>query len=125
MAHRLSDFEAPASEADGARRSSLGVILGRYASKRTTFARRRVAIAVALLCGASPVAAQEAVPSTFDIAAFQIAGNTLLSADTVERAVYPYAGPGRSEADVEAARGALQKAFEDAGYVAVSVVVPE
>jgi hemolysin activation/secretion protein len=61
----------------------------------------------------------------FDIFAFSVRGNTLLSADAVERAVYPYLGPGRSEADVEGARSALQKAFEDAGYVAVSVFVPE
>lgn len=61
----------------------------------------------------------------FDILAFQVRGNTVLAPDVVERAVYPHMGPGRSEADVEAARASLQKAFEDAGYVAVSVYVPE
>ncbi|MCG2842854.1 ShlB/FhaC/HecB family hemolysin secretion/activation protein [Sandaracinobacter sp. RS1-74] len=43
----------------------------------------------------------------------------------MERVVYPFMGPNRTESDVEAARAALQKAFEDAGYVAVSVFVPE
>ncbi|MCG2842849.1 ShlB/FhaC/HecB family hemolysin secretion/activation protein [Sandaracinobacter sp. RS1-74] len=43
----------------------------------------------------------------------------------VERAIYPFMGPGRTESDVEGARSALQKAFEDAGYVAVSVFIPE
>lgn len=62
---------------------------------------------------------------TFDIRAFQVRGNTVLSADAVERAVYPFMGPGRTEADVEGARAALQSAFEDAGYVAVSVFLPE
>lgn len=65
-------------------------------------------------------------PATqFDIRAFQVRGNTVLAPDVVERAVYPFMGPGRTETDVENARAALQKAFEDAGYVAVSVFLPE
>lgn len=94
------------------------------------------AITAALTMSVSPAAwAQDAgtaaidastMPATqFDIRAFQVRGNTVLAPDAVERAVYPFMGPGRSEADVEAARAALQKAFEDAGYVAVSVSVPE
>lgn len=72
------------------------------------------------------VATAPSVPATqFDIRAFQVRGNTVLAPDAVERAVYPYMGPGRTEADVKSARAALQKAFEDAGYVAVSVFVPE
>ncbi len=76
---------------------------------------------------ASPaVQAASAAPAPhFDIRAFQVKGNTLLPPDTVERAVYPYLGPDKSEADVEAARAALQKAFEERGYVAVSVLLPE
>lgn len=66
-----------------------------------------------------------AITPTFDISAFQVKGNTVLPPDMVERAVYPFMGPGRSEADVESARGALQKAYTDRGYVAVSVFVPE
>ncbi len=78
---------------------------------------------------ATPSYAQEASgvapASRFDIRAFQVKGNRLLPPDTVERAVYPYLGPDKSEADVEAARAALQKAFEERGYVAVSVFLPE
>ena len=70
-------------------------------------------------------AAAQSSAATFDIRAFAVRGNTLLSQDAVERAIYPFAGPGRSEADVEGARAALQKAFEDAGYEAVSVFIPE
>lgn len=61
----------------------------------------------------------------FDIMAFQVKGNTLLSPDDVERAILPFMGPGKSEADVEDARAALQKVYEDKGYVAVSVLIPE
>ena len=73
---------------------------------------------------ARPVPEAPAAPA-FDIRAFQVRGNTLLPPDTVERAIYPHMGPDRTEADVEAARAALQQAFEDAGYVAVSVFIPE
>lgn len=75
-------------------------------------------------CAQDGALAQSSDP-TFNIQAFKVRGNTLLSQDVVERAIYPHMGPGRSEADVEAARAALQKAFEDAGYVAVSVFIPE
>ncbi|MDQ8757551.1 ShlB/FhaC/HecB family hemolysin secretion/activation protein [Sphingosinicella sp. LHD-64] len=101
---------------------------------------------LAALSGAPPAHAQEAAasrqgaadgsqlsaagpapePATrFDIRAFQVRGNTILAPNAVERAVYPFMGPGRTSEDVEAARAALQKAFEDAGYVAVSVFIPE
>ena len=63
--------------------------------------------------------------SSFDIMAFQVKGNTILSPNAVERAILPFMGPGKSEADVEGARAALQKAYEDRGYVAVSVLIPE
>lgn len=77
---------------------------------------------------ASPAGAETpaGTPATrFDIRAFQVRGNTVLPPDVVERAVYPFMGPGRTAEDVEAARAALQKAFEDRGYVAVSVFLPE
>ncbi|MEG3089650.1 ShlB/FhaC/HecB family hemolysin secretion/activation protein [Sphingomonas sp. PB4P5] len=79
---------------------------------------------------AAPVAVQEqaapaAPAAAFEIRAFAVRGNKVLSADAVERAIYPFTGPDKSAADVELARAALQKAFEDAGYVAVSVFIPE
>ncbi|MFZ2980905.1 MAG: POTRA domain-containing protein, partial [Sphingobium sp.] len=76
-------------------------------------------------------AASSPTPATqFEIRAFQVKGNVtaagpLLPPDRVERVIYPFMGPDRSEADVESARAALQKAYEDAGYPAVSVFVPE
>ena len=88
------------------------------------------AVVVAMLCiptvsaDAQDVSAQSAAAS-FDIMAFQVRGNTVLAPDDVERAILPFLGPGKSEADVEAARAALQKLYEDKGYVAVSVYIPE
>jgi hemolysin activation/secretion protein len=88
------------------------------------------ALVLGMLLAASPAGAQDAPAdaapaSRFEIRAFRVKGNTLLPPEAVERAIYPHTGPDKSEADVEAARAALQKAFEDRGYVAVSVFIPE
>ncbi len=74
---------------------------------------------------AAPLAPAAAEVKPFEIRAFAVRGNKVLSPDKVERAVYPFTGPGKTPADVESARAALQKAFEDAGYIAVSVFIPE
>lgn len=87
---------------------------------------RGVAAAHVLAVGlavAQHAAAQDA--TRFEVRAFQVKGNTVLDPDTVERAVYPFMGPDRSSDDIEAARAALQKAYEERGFVAVSVFVPE
>ncbi|WP_196221853.1 ShlB/FhaC/HecB family hemolysin secretion/activation protein [Sphingobium sp. CAP-1] len=57
--------------------------------------------------------------------AYDVLGNTLLSRNAIERAVYPYLGPGRSAADIDAARVALEKAYHDTGYQSVVVQVTE
>lgn len=64
-------------------------------------------------------------PARFDVLAYQVVGNTLLDTLTIERAVYPYLGPQRTEADVEAARQALQAIYDQRGYPTVSVGIPE
>ena len=56
---------------------------------------------------------------------FQVRGNTVLSKEAIEEAVYPHLGPGKSVADVEKARADLEKAYHDAGYLTVYVTVPE
>jgi hemolysin activation/secretion protein len=42
----------------------------------------------------------------------------------IEKAVYPWLGPGRTAGDVEQARAALEKAYRDKGYQTVSVEIP-
>lgn len=73
----------------------------------------------------SPSMAAAEEPVQFDIWAFRIDGNTLLDDQTVERAVYPFVGPGKGIPDVEQARTALEKSFHDAGYATVLVDIPE
>lgn len=49
----------------------------------------------------------------------------MLPESRIEEAVTPYLGEGKSIADVEAARSALEKAYRDAGYLTVLVDIPE
>lgn len=60
----------------------------------------------------------------FDILEFVVEGDTLLGAAVIERTVYPFLGPQRGVADAESARKALEKAYHDAGYLSVNVVLP-
>jgi hemolysin activation/secretion protein len=76
--------------------------------------------------GASPSTGPAAVTDvrTFDIEAFDVQGVKLLPQIDVERAVYPFLGPGRLAEDVERARAALEKVYRDRGYQSVAVEIP-
>lgn len=55
---------------------------------------------------------------------FRVQGSTALPPEVVERAVYPYLGPGRTAEDAEMARAALERAYQEHGYQTVSVSLP-
>jgi len=78
--------------------------------------------AALLLVAATPGSLLAA--DTFDVNEIRIDGSTVLPEEQVEETVYPYLGPGKSAADVESARHALQDAYTKAGYVTVSVAPP-
>ena len=81
-------------------------------------------IAASAACWAQASAPVEAqVP--FDILEYEIEGNSVLSVEAIEKAVTPYLGEQRSLADAEAARSALEKAYQSAGYLTVFVDLPE
>lgn len=97
---------------------------------RSAFAAPAAGLMLALCCGV--VSAQETPPApaaaparTVTINEYIVRGNTVLDARAIERAVTPYLGPERSLADVEAARGALQAAYQERGYQSVYVDLPE
>jgi hemolysin activation/secretion protein len=69
----------------------------------------------------SPVASKA---PTFNIFEYEIEGNTVLPIEVVERVVSPFMGPGKTLADVEAARAALEKVYQDSGYITVFVDLP-
>ncbi len=56
---------------------------------------------------------------------YRVLGTKQLPRIEVEEAVYPFLGPGRTFDDVEKARAALEKAYQDKGYKATQIVVPE
>jgi hemolysin activation/secretion protein len=66
----------------------------------------------------------DAPAKTFDIEAYDVDGAKILAPVDVERAVYPFLGPGRTSADVGLARDALEKAYRDRGYQSVVVEIP-
>jgi len=92
------------------------------------------AFGVALTAAGAPARAQSDQPAAppaagdnarFDVFEYVIEGNTVLPVATIERTVTPFLGPGRPMADVEAARSALEKAYQGAGYLSVFVDIPE
>ncbi|WP_323120582.1 ShlB/FhaC/HecB family hemolysin secretion/activation protein [Burkholderia alba] len=96
---------------------------------------RRQGWACVLLVGGLSLAAgaraQEAAPAaasaprSFDINEFIVRGNTTLQSLDIEKAVYPFEGPGRTLDDVNAARDALQKVYQEKGYQSVVVDLPQ
>ena len=61
---------------------------------------------------------------TFYIREYRVNGAHHLQPIEIQAAVYPFLGPGRTARDVEAARAALLKAYQDKNYTSVDVVVP-
>lgn len=72
----------------------------------------------------APVATEQPASPRFDIREYQVDGNSVLSTEEIERAVYPYLGPAKTQADIQEARKALEAAYRQAGYKAVTVTVP-
>lgn len=70
---------------------------------------------------AQPAPSDEPV---FDVYEYVVEGNTLLPAAQVEKSLAPYMGPGRRFADLEQARAALEKVYQDTGYLSVLVSLP-
>ena len=61
----------------------------------------------------------------FNVFEFKIDGNTVLNKGKIEEAVYPFLGEAKTFEDVEKARQALEKTYQDAGYLTVSVSIPQ
>ena len=62
---------------------------------------------------------------TFNVFEFKVNGNSVLTTGKIEEAVYPFLGPDKTINDVENARLALEKTYQDAGYLTVSVLIPQ
>jgi hemolysin activation/secretion protein len=64
-------------------------------------------------------------PPRFDIQRFDVQGNSLLSAEEVAEAVGPYTGKSKDFGDVQRALEALQRRYQQRGFGAAQVVLPE
>ncbi|MBN1141947.1 MAG: ShlB/FhaC/HecB family hemolysin secretion/activation protein [Deltaproteobacteria bacterium] len=86
------------------------------------------AILAALVFGVlwSPALASDQVEidPSFEIKGFRVEGNTLLAAETLEEVLRPFTGPAKTFQDVEAGRTALEKYYQENGYVRVLVNIP-
>lgn len=65
------------------------------------------------------------VNPSFNVFEFQIDGNTVLPKGKLEEAVYPFLGVTKTIDDIEKARVALEKTYLDAGYLTISVSIPQ
>jgi hemolysin activation/secretion protein len=70
------------------------------------------------------IAESAAAQPRFDILELVVEGDTVLGSDAIERVVYPFLGTGKTVADAEGARKALEKAYQDAGFLSVNVLLP-
>lgn len=80
---------------------------------------------ILILLPVSGICSGEGVETSFDIKSFEVTGNTIFPADKLQGVVSPFTGKGKTAADVEHARDALEKLYHDAGYPAVLVNIPE
>lgn len=62
---------------------------------------------------------------TFDIMEYEVVGNSVLAKEKIEEAVYDFMGEAKTIDDVEKARAALEKTYQDAGFLTVSINIPQ
>src|ERR1700754_4200360 len=105
--------------------------LGRQAPPSPSYTARIQICICALACltiGAAAAAESDkpaAAQQKFDVLELRVLGNTTLDARAIEAAVYPYTGPDKAMADIEAARAALERTYHDRGFGTVFVDIPE
>lgn len=90
-------------------------------------ALRRLLLAVALVVTANAAFAQDAaIPAPkFDIQRYEVVGDTILGAETVQRLVTPHTGKQKDFGDVQRALEALEGAYRALGYGVIQVQLPE
>jgi len=85
-----------------------------------------VVAGVALAAASWVVQAQEGDPiGRFDVARYQVEGNTLLPQAQVDALLSPFTGKSKDFGDVQRALEALESAYRARGYNVVQVVLPE
>src|SRR5687768_17222177 len=88
----------------------------------------RLVVSSTLLILATSAWANEAPSDTttrFDIARFEVEGNTPLSQQAAQDLFVPFTGKSRDFGDVQRAVEALESAYQRLGFSVVHVIVPE
>ncbi|MGA9110650.1 MAG: ShlB/FhaC/HecB family hemolysin secretion/activation protein [Smithella sp.] len=93
-------------------------LAGRFFLLFLVIAAFQISLPMSFAAGAEAVAA-------FEIRAYELSGNSIFPAEKLQKAVKAFTGAGKTAADVEKARDALEKLYHDAGYPAVLVNIPE
>lgn len=83
--------------------------------------------ACALMAVMGQVSAQDvAIPAPkFNIQKFEVIGDSVLGAETIQRLVTPFTGQNKDFSDVQRALEALEGAYRDRGYGVIQVALPE
>ena len=68
---------------------------------------------------------EPAATTRFDIARFEVSGNTLLRQDEIDRAVAPFVGSQKQFSDIQGAIQSLERAYQARGFALVQVRVGE
>ncbi len=76
-------------------------------------------------CAATAAGEEQDSIGRFDIARFEVQGNTLLAADDTARVLAPYTGTRRDFGHVQQALEALEAEYRKRGYSVVQVLLPE
>jgi hemolysin activation/secretion protein len=103
------------------------VLLAGVAGATALVAAPNIAIAQgvqAAPAAASPAAKSSAPVRKFEINEYDVEGNSVLDEAAIDAAVEPYLGPDRTMADIDGARGALEKTYAARGYQTVYVILP-
>lgn len=83
------------------------------------------ALVFVVAAGSQAGAAEPEAPVSFSIAEYRVLGNSVLPGRDIETLLYPRLGDGKTIADVEAARLALETLYRERGYGTVFVDIPE
>jgi hemolysin activation/secretion protein len=84
-----------------------------------------LAPACAIAAADATSASREDEKPTFDILEFVVEGNSVLTPLEIERAVYRHMGENKTIDDAEAAKQALERAYQAQGFLTVTVDLPE
>lgn len=84
----------------------------------------RSLLLLAILGCSQSIRAKEPAAARFIIEEFRVQGVHSVKPEEIEETVYPFLGPGRTDADVERARAAVEALYRNKGYQATFVQVP-